>query len=54
MTRDNSTQFTVTKLHPFTVYSFRLTAVNAIGSSAPSKESYQMVTLRESMYLLYN
>jgi len=34
-------------LYPFTVYSFRVLAVNAMGRSRASKESYYMVTLRE-------
>ncbi|ROT64779.1 putative tyrosine-protein phosphatase 99A [Penaeus vannamei] len=46
-TTNNSTQFTVDGLSPFTVYSFRVVAVNALGMSSPSKESYYMVTLRE-------
>ncbi|KAH7976853.1 hypothetical protein HPB52_020648 [Rhipicephalus sanguineus] len=47
MTSDNSTNFQVIGLKPFTVYSFRVLAVNAIGASKPSKESFYMVTLRE-------
>ncbi|CAL4083881.1 unnamed protein product [Meganyctiphanes norvegica] len=43
----NSTHFTVGGLAPFTVYSFRVVAVNALGPSRPSKGSYYMVTLRE-------
>ncbi|XP_063603042.1 tyrosine-protein phosphatase 99A-like isoform X3 [Penaeus indicus] len=46
-TTNNSTQFTVDGLSPFTVYSFRVVAVNSLGMSSPSKESYYMVTLRE-------
>ncbi|XP_067128847.1 tyrosine-protein phosphatase 99A-like isoform X4 [Centruroides vittatus] len=46
-TPNNHTRFQVTNLEPFTVYSFRVVAVNAIGGSEPSKESYYMVTLRE-------
>nr|XP_053639721.1 tyrosine-protein phosphatase 99A-like [Cherax quadricarinatus] len=46
-TTTNSTQYTVDGLSPFTVYSFRVVAVNALGESQPSKESYYMVTLRE-------
>ncbi|XP_054161930.1 tyrosine-protein phosphatase 99A-like isoform X2 [Oppia nitens] len=46
-TLDNKTSYYVDKLQPFTVYSFRVLAVNAIGTSQPSKESYYMVTLRE-------
>ena len=47
-TLDNRTEYYIDKLQPFTVYSFRVIAVNAIGASQPSKESYYTVTLRES------
>ena len=47
MTPDNRTHIQVQGLHPYTVYSFRVVAVNSIGPSAPSKESYYMLTLRE-------
>lgn len=46
-TRTNATSYQVTGLTPFTVYSFRLLAVNKLGVSPPSKESYYIVTLRE-------
>lgn len=46
-TRTNATSYQVTGLTPFTVYSFRLLAVNKLGISPPSKESYYIVTLRE-------
>lgn len=39
--------FQVVGLQPFTVYSFRVVAVNALGRSPQSKESYYFVTLRE-------
>ncbi|ODN00701.1 Protein sidekick-2 [Orchesella cincta] len=39
--------FQVLGLQPFTVYSFRVAGVNALGRSPPSKESYYFVTLRE-------
>jgi len=48
-TPDNATVFKVDGLQPFTTYSFRVTAVNAMGMSSPSKESYYMLTLREGM-----
>ena len=46
-TQDNSTFFQVADLQPFTTYSFRVAAVNAIGRSHHSQESYYMMTLRE-------
>lgn len=47
MTPDNSTNFQVIGLKPFTVYSFRVLAVNAIGASKPSEPSFYILTLRE-------
>ncbi|KAL9899426.1 protein tyrosine phosphatase 99A isoform 2-T2 [Glossina fuscipes fuscipes] len=47
-TKSNVTSYQVTELIPFTVYSFRLKAVNKLGISPPSKESYYIVTLREA------
>ncbi|XP_055614290.1 neuronal cell adhesion molecule-like [Uranotaenia lowii] len=47
-TKDNSTSYQVGSLLPFTVYSFRVLAINEFGQSAPSKESYYFVTLREA------
>lgn len=46
----------MTELVPFTIYSFRVLAVNSLGISPPSKESYYIVTLREgkSMNLIKN
>ena len=46
-TQTNATVFQVDNLLPFTTYSFRVTAVNAMGRSHHSKESYYMLTLRE-------
>ena len=46
-TETNATVFQVDNLLPFTTYSFRVTAVNAMGRSHHSKESYYMLTLRE-------
>ena len=47
LTNSSKTSFQMTNLMPFTVYSFRTIAVNSIGNSLPSKESYYIVTLRE-------
>ena len=46
-TANNSTISTVSGLHPFTVYSFKVIAINGMGRSLESKESYYMITLRE-------
>lgn len=45
-TRGNSTFFEVSDLKPFTTYSFSVVAVNAMGRSDASEESYRTVTLR--------
>lgn len=45
--RGNSTAAHVTALQPYTVYSFRVVALTSQGTSAPSKESYYIMTLRE-------
>lgn len=50
LTPSNQSSYQVTNLHPYTVYSFRVVAVNAMGASQPSKQSYYMVTLREGKY----
>lgn len=50
-TKSNVTSYQVTGLLPFTVYSFRTIAVNKLGVSTPSKESYYIVTLREGTFL---
>ena len=47
VTATNATSSQVIGLLPYTVYSFRVVAVNGLGPSAPSRESYYMVTLRE-------
>jgi hypothetical protein len=51
-TPNNYTLYQVTELRPFTVYSFRVVAVNAMGRSRSSKESYYMVTLRNFISFL--
>ncbi|XP_038105916.1 tyrosine-protein phosphatase 99A isoform X1 [Culex quinquefasciatus] len=47
-TKGSQSSHQVTGLVPFTVYSFRVVAVNEHGHSSPSKESYYFVTLREA------
>lgn len=47
MTPDNRTQFEVIGLKPFTTYSFRVLAVNAIGVGEPSPVSHYIITLRQ-------
>lgn len=49
-TNGSRTTYVVTNLLPFTVYSFRILAVNRLGMSHPSKESYYICTLREGEY----
>ena len=43
----NETKFLVTGLKPFTTYSFGVSALNKIGCSRASKESFQTQTHRE-------
>ena len=52
-TKNNIGLYQMTGLLPFTVYSFRIIAVNALGHSQPSRESYYFVTLREGKTLLF-
>ena len=37
-------------LQPYTVYAFVVQAVNSVGQSRPSKQSYPAITLMESKY----
>ncbi|XP_043479627.1 tyrosine-protein phosphatase 99A isoform X2 [Leptopilina heterotoma] len=46
-TPDDNTTYTIKNLTPYTVYSFRVSAVNAKGRSKPSRETYYIFTLRE-------
>ena len=46
-TNVTDTMFTVTRLHPFTVYSFKVEAMFVSGVRTQSEESYYMITLRE-------
>ena len=43
----NNTVYSVMGLHPFSVYSFKVVAVNGVGLSKESEQSYYMITLRE-------
>ncbi|XP_070493823.1 putative receptor-type tyrosine-protein phosphatase mosPTP-1 [Chironomus tepperi] len=47
-TNSSEASYVVRGLKPFTVYSFRILAVNKLGVSLPSKESYYICTLREA------
>jgi receptor-type tyrosine-protein phosphatase gamma len=49
-TNNSEASYVVKGLLPFTVYSFRILAVNKLGMSAPSKESYYICTLRECKF----
>jgi len=53
-TNSSITSYQMTELMPFTIYSFRVRAVNSIGISLPSKESYYIVTLREGKSNMMN
>ncbi|KAH0541171.1 hypothetical protein KQX54_021205 [Cotesia glomerata] len=48
ITSNNDTKYYMDNLLPFTSYSFRVTAVNARGRSAPSVSSHYITTLREA------
>ena len=50
MTNSSGTRHTIDNLQPYTVYTFSVTAVNTVGRSAASKQSYPAVTLMESEY----
>jgi receptor-type tyrosine-protein phosphatase gamma len=45
--KTNGTSVQITDLQPFTVYTFRVSAVNALGPSPPSLTSYALATMRE-------
>ena len=47
-TNSSTKSYTVEHLQPYTVYSFQVAAVNHVGRSRPSKNSYPSITLRES------
>ena len=46
-TNSSNTSYTLTNLLPYTVYSFQVQAVNSVGKSMPSKDTYPTITLRE-------
>ena len=48
-TNNSTTKLTVEGLEPYTVYAFHVQAVNEVGHSRPSKQSYPAITLMESM-----
>ena len=50
VTNSSGTRHTIDNLQPYTVYTFSVTAVNTVGRSAASKQSYPAVTLMESEY----
>ena len=50
VTNSSGTRHTVDKLQPYTVYTFAVTAINTVGRSTASKQSYPAVTLMESKY----
>ena len=52
-TNNSDTRLTVTGLSPYTVYAFQVQAVNSVGLSRPSKQSYPAITLMESKYLVH-
>ena len=47
-TNSSLTRITVDGLQPYTVYAFVVQAVNSVGPSRPSKQSYPAITLMES------
>lgn len=53
-TNNSIASYVVKKLLPFTVYSFRILAVNRLGVSLASKESYYICTLREGKHWVNN
>ena len=53
-TNSSTTSYTIEHLQPYTVYSFQVSAVNHVGRSRTSKNSYPSITLRESTYIMPN
>ena len=50
VTNSSGTRHTIDNLQPYTVYTFSVTAINTVGRSEASKQSYPAVTLMESEY----
>ena len=48
VTNSSGTRHTIDNLQPYTVYTFSVTAINTVGRSVASKQSYPAVTLMES------
>ena len=51
-TNSTTMSYTVEHLQPYTVYSFQVAAVNHVGRSRASKNSYPSITLRESKIIV--
>ena len=49
VTNSTESRHTVDNLQPYTVYTFRVRAINIVGRSQPSKDAYPSITLMESM-----
>ena len=52
-TNSSTASYTVEHLQPYTVYSFQVSALNHVGRSRPSKNSYPAITLRESKFISF-
>ena len=50
VTNSSGTRHTIDNLQPYTVYTFSVRAINTVGRSVASKQSYPAVTLMESEY----
>ena len=52
-TNSSTTSHDLTMLQPYTVYSFKISALNSVGRSKPSRNSYPAITLRESKIIFF-
>ena len=52
-TNSSVASYTIEHLQPYTVYSFQVCAVNHVGRSRSSKNSYPSITLRESKFIRF-